>query len=420
VTVLPASVPLFVYPRVMPVPLKTVPQGEALRVVDVSGEWFLVRFDRERFGYVHCANVMLTAMPGHAVTAEIPENPSIPAAPVTTAPPASSRNQATKTSDSTQASNSEHVSGYVEWRRDGYMIVDGERLRWDSTTRVKLRGLASIEAVPLGYEVKAQGTRLADGSLLAREVEAKPSSIGGYELDARRLYGSLEDAYLSHGAMFQVDHQGRQREVGKIVSSGPDVDRSRRIMSRLVPPYVSSDRLRVHVVQTDVWNASAMDNGAVWVYSGLLHDMSDDEVGIVLGHELAHFTHQHGARKMKQAALGQIAVAGANLLLPRIQSPTGHALANYGATLAYHAWQNGYSRREEDQADRVGLRYSYEAGFDVNQAPGLWRRFRDRYGDPDRVTNFFEGDHSRSTERARNAEREIAWNYSRTDVSRRN
>ena len=38
----------------------------------------------------------------------------------------------------------------------------------------------------------------------------------------------------------------------------------------------------------------AMDNGAVWVFEGLMHSASDDELAIVLGHELAHFTHEHG------------------------------------------------------------------------------------------------------------------------------
>jgi hypothetical protein len=81
VTVFTPNASLFIYPHAQPVPLKTVPRGEALRVVDSSGEWFLVRFDRERYGYVHCASVKLTAMAGHPVTAEIPSLSSATSSP---------------------------------------------------------------------------------------------------------------------------------------------------------------------------------------------------------------------------------------------------------------------------------------------------------------------------------------------------
>jgi predicted Zn-dependent protease len=73
---------------------------------------------------------------------------------------------------------------------------------------------------------------------------------------------------------------------------------------------------------------------------------------------------------------------------------------------------NIYSREFEDQADRVGLRYIYEAGYDVSKAPALWKRFAERYGDGDKVTNFFFGDHSLAQDRAKNLQREIAANYS--------
>ena len=35
------------------------------------------------------------------------------------------------------------------------------------------------------------------------------------------------------------------------------------------------------------------------------------------------------------------------------------------------AWKNGYGRGLEDQADRVGLRYAYEAGYDISKGPRL-------------------------------------------------
>ena len=75
------------------------------------------------------------------------------------------------------------------------------------------------------------------------------------------------------------------------------------------------------------------------------------------------------------------------------------------------AWKNGYGRSLEDQADRVGLRYAYEAGYDITKGPRLWQRFARKYGEPGKVQNFFFSDHSLSAARAAKLERELALNY---------
>ena len=65
----------------------------------------------------------------------------------------------------------------------------------------------------------------------------------------------------------------------------------------------------------------------------------------------------------------------------------------------------------EDQADRVGLRYAYEAGYDITKGPRLWNRFAKKYGEGNKVANFFFSDHSQSAARATKLEKEIAYNY---------
>jgi predicted Zn-dependent protease len=140
---------------------------------------------------------------------------------------------------------------------------------------------------------------------------------------------------------------------------------------------VDADRIRIHVVESNEWNARAMANGAIWVNTGLLDDTSDDELAVILGHELAHYTYEHARRSTKNPLL---------------------------------AWGSGYSRNLEDQADRVGLRYAYEAGFDVERALGLWSRERSRLGEDD-APNWFSVDHSRATDRIKNIRRELQLNY---------
>jgi Zn-dependent protease with chaperone function len=211
--------------------------------------------------------------------------------------------------------------------------------------------------------------------------------------------------------MYDPKPDGGKEVIGRTVDRGPRADRVRRIMDRLRPPYMASNALRVHVVETKEWNAAAMGNGAVWIYSGLIDDMSDDELSIVLGHELTHFSHEHSRRAAKQGIWTQMLGVGALAASQAIDDKSARTGAQVASLLTVTAFANGYSRNHEDQADRVGLRYAHEGGFDVAQGPRLWQRFREKYGEGDRVTNFFFGGHSRPSDRIRNIRQELALNY---------
>lgn len=155
----------------------------------------------------------------------------------------------------------------------------------------------------------------------------------------------------------------------------------------------------------------AAPNRSIYVFSGLLKDMDDDEVAIVLGHELVHATHEHSRKQYKSAMWVQLAAAGAIGAEGTVNDSTKRALLEIGTSIASSAWVNGYSREHEDQADRVGLRYAYEGGFDITKGPGLWSRFAEKYGNSDKITNFFFGDHSVAKDRQHNLEKELQFNY---------
>lgn len=310
-------------------------------------------------------------------------------------------------------SQTEKVSGYAEWRAGDALIVDGQRVVSDPVTRFKSKGFDTLAAIPLGHEVEAKGRRRADGVLVATEIEVRPNGQGLFEGDIRSATSDLEARWLQSGAVFEDDGDGKERVIGRIVSRGPAVDRVRRIMTRVTPPYVNTADLRIHVVDTKDWNAMAMGNGAIWVFTGLLNDMDDDEVAIVLGHELAHYTHEHSRREFKRAFWGQLIAVGAMLATEALtDDERKKAAVAVGAMALMLVKQNGYSRNLEDQADRVGLRYAYEGGYDVSKGPRLWVRFRDKYGEQNGLMNFFLGEHSQASERVKNLNREIALNYS--------
>jgi predicted Zn-dependent protease len=305
------------------------------------------------------------------------------------------------------------LDGYAEWRQGDALVVDGQRVRFAAKGELKGKDdVRSFASIPLGWEVKVEGLRLIDGTVLARKVEAKPNGSALFEGELKSAMDDMEQQYRRQQRVYDEDENGRVTDdYGRLYEDGPMVDRVRAITARLVPGYLQSDDFRVYVVDNKEWNAMAAPNGAIWVFSGLLKDMDDDEVAIVLGHELGHATYEHSRKQFKKAMLIQLAALGVVVGAESIDSKWQRTAVQVATLLGVTAWQSGYGRRHEDQADRVGLRYAYEAGFDVGKGPQLWQRFAKKYGEPNKVVHFFLSDHSMAKVRAANLERELELNY---------
>jgi predicted Zn-dependent protease len=198
--------------------------------------------------------------------------------------------------------------------------------------------------------------------------------------------------------------------LGPISDHGPQHARARAILDRILPPYLDPASVRLYVVENKDWNAFAMANFALYVHSGLLADLDDDEVAIVLGHELAHATLEHTRRTMHKGRWARIARSAASIG-GDVMGGWGGVAVSLGGGLGASALGNGFSRGFEDEADRVGLRYAYEGGYDASKAPALWLRFAEKYGDGGGVGGFLFGSHAGARARSRSMQDEVARNY---------
>jgi Zn-dependent protease with chaperone function len=307
----------------------------------------------------------------------------------------------------------EKVNGYAEFKNGDTLIVDGQRVVAGPGAKITGPKVSNLASIPLGHEVKLEGARDSTGTLVAKKIEAKANGADSKEKEIIAASDAAEKTWVDKKMMFEPGDSGKVTNIGEILESGPYVDRARRIMDKLRPSYVPANALRVRVVKTEQWNASAMANGAVWVFTGIMDAMDDNEMAIVLGHELTHYTHEHVRRSQSHSTLAQILGAGAAVAASQIKNATAQQAAALGGQLGLSALLSGYSREFEDQADRVGLRYVYQAGYDPSKGPALWSKFKEKYGEEDRLTNFFTGDHSRPTERIKNINRQLKLNYSR-------
>jgi len=140
------------------------------------------------------------------------------------------------------------------------------------------------------------------------------------------------------------------------------------------------------VFESSQINAFCLPGGKVGVYTGIL-PVAANEAGlaVIMGHEVAHATEHHGAKRVSQGLLIQGGLALTDLLLLKDNKFREIALPLLGITAA-GAVALPFSRHNENDADAVGVRFMAQAGWDPSEAPELWRRFakaKDGKGPPE-------------------------------------
>ncbi|MEM8868340.1 MAG: M48 family metallopeptidase [Verrucomicrobiota bacterium] len=122
-------------------------------------------------------------------------------------------------------------------------------------------------------------------------------------------------------------------------------------------------------------NAFAMPGGKVAVYTGLFKvAQTDDELAVVIGHEVAHIAARHGGERVSQAILaagGALALQIGAKDMSRTERELLLAAYGAGATVGVIL---PYSRFHENEADKLGLIYSARAGYDPRAAIGFWEK----------------------------------------------
>lgn len=219
--------------------------------------------------------------------------------------------------------------------------------------------------------ISRRGFLLASGAVAAgpvlSQVDVGQSSrlrslvpANEIELAAAQQYGQLLQEARAKGALAPESH--------------PQLQRLRRISTRLIadaPRWnerARSWKWEVNLIGSQSINAFCMPGGKIALFTGILEklQLTDDEVAMVVGHEMAHALREHARERIaKSQGTGALLSLGAQLFgLGQL----GDVAANIGTQLLTLK----FSRDDEIEADLVGLEMGARTGFNPQASVSLW------------------------------------------------
>ena len=126
-------------------------------------------------------------------------------------------------------------------------------------------------------------------------------------------------------------------------------------------------------------NAWCMPGGKIAVFSGIL-DVAKNEDGLaaIMGHEIAHAVAKHSVERMSQAMAVNVGTQVADIFLGgtinRTRNTVGRAT---GMDIFQLGIMNPFGRKQETEADYLGLIFSSLSGFNIKESVKLWERMKE-------------------------------------------
>ena len=197
------------------------------------------------------------------------------------------------------------------------------------------------------------------------------------------VYSLQEDISLGQSAL--------AANTRKLTAEGVPVNRDRARLNQLnglVERVAAVSHLpdlpyTITLYESEIVNAAAAPGGSIMVFSGLyaatnalVHD--DDELAAVMAHEIAHVTCRHVTERLSMSQSINVVGQAADLAATILGFGDVYSVARNVFSVGSAIWLPAYSRKDEAEADRVGLLYMADAGYDPQAAIRLWQRAADQ------------------------------------------
>ena len=126
-------------------------------------------------------------------------------------------------------------------------------------------------------------------------------------------------------------------------------------------------------------NAWCMPGGKIAVYSGIL-EVTKNKHGLaaVMGHEIAHAVAKHSVERASRSMVINIGTQIADIASGgKISGASRAAGVDIAGMLAHFGINNPFNRKQESEADYLGLIFSSLAGFDIRETTKVWERMKE-------------------------------------------
>ncbi|MCS6926625.1 MAG: M48 family metalloprotease [Candidatus Binatia bacterium] len=171
-----------------------------------------------------------------------------------------------------------------------------------------------------------------------------------------------------------------------------------RVARRLLHTIPDSPRVRFVLAAGEPSVNAGATFDTIVVSEGMMRFVrTDDELAMILGHELAHITQGHVSR----SARNNVLLGLGSLIVDAIYPGVGQTAGYVG-----QLFLNRFNQDQEREADRVGLLYAYRAGYDPRTAARVMQRMAEEV--PETATAGFFSSHPSSVERFAALERQVA------------
>ncbi|HEV3258724.1 MAG TPA: M48 family metallopeptidase [Gemmataceae bacterium] len=225
-----------------------------------------------------------------------------------------------------------------------------------------------------------------------------------------RAYAEIMSKAKAKGILLPDDSSEteRVRQVGQRIEKAVAIEPLQHEINLRIKGYRFD--WKYHVLRAKEINAFCLPGGRVFVFTGLLPVVqNDDQLATVMGHEIAHALAHHASERVAREDLDGTARLALQMQMSSMDPDTlGRlmgALAPGWAQLNYAGTDLGtlaFDRAQESEADHIGVFLMTFAGYDPQQAVVFWKRMMEanRGGQPPEILS----DHPSDTRRIRQLE----------------
>jgi len=226
--------------------------------------------------------------------------------------------------------------------------------------------------------------RITGNSLLVTFILFVTVSCTTVPLTGRRQLSLVPESEMISLSLTQYGQFLKDNKVSTDQAKTAMVRRVGQRISKAVETYMAqqglSDNLKgyqweFNLIEDKTVNAWCMSGGKVVVYTGLLPVSQNDEgLATVLGHEIAHAVARHGSERMSDqmlVQLGSTSLSAAMSSKPKETQAMANAAFGIGSQVGVLL---PFSRKQENEADYMGLIFMAMAGYNPNASLAFWER----------------------------------------------